>query len=76
MVLGYMSGGSEGSEKFAEDFRSKFIGHFGSTCCRVIGKKQSITDRFKNNECRRITQVSAGLIQELLRIRGDIYEGK
>ncbi len=76
MVLGYMSGGTKSSEKLAKNFRSKFIGHFGSTCCRVIRKKQSITDRFRNIECRKITKVSAGLIQELLGIRGEIGEGK
>ncbi|HEX3030870.1 MAG TPA: C-GCAxxG-C-C family (seleno)protein [Bacillota bacterium] len=65
MILGYMSGESKDAKQVAERFRSQFIQHFGSTCCREIRKQQSITERYRKTGCRRITQVAASLVQEL-----------
>lgn len=67
MVLGYMARDIKNPEIIADKFRSKFIENFGSTCCRVIRKQQSAIQRLRNNECRRITKISAGLIRECLR---------
>lgn len=67
MVLGYMAGDIKNPEIIADRFRSKFIENFGSTCCRVIRKQQSVTQRFRNNGCCTITKVSAGLIRDCLR---------
>lgn len=66
MILGYMAGDIKNPKRIADKYRSKFIENFGSTCCRVIRKKQSITQRLTNTECRRITKVSAGLIRDCL----------
>lgn len=67
MILGYVSGTRGINDNLAEKFRGMFIDQFGSTCCRVIRKNQSLAERFRNRECRRITKVSAGFLQELIK---------
>lgn len=65
MMLGYMAG-EQGDLDLAEQYRRDFVARFGSTCCRVIRKKQSITELFRAKECREITRFSGAKLQEIL----------
>ena len=66
MMLGFLSKGNIYGVEKAEHFKNKFIEEYGSTCCRVIRKKQSLTERFRNKQCKQITKFSAGLLCEML----------
>lgn len=65
MMLGYLTGDSKNKD-LAEVFRQGFVNQFGSTCCRVIRKSQSLSGRFWSKECREITRFSAAQLQELV----------
>lgn len=65
MILGYRDGDYNRGLVLADQFRAGFAGKFGSTCCRVIRRKQSFAARLWNSECREITGFSAGLVYEL-----------
>lgn len=65
MMLGYIAG-EKGNQDLAEKFRQDFVERFGSTCCRVIRKKQSITERFWAKECQEITRFAGAKLQEVL----------
>lgn len=65
MMLGYITGPNGGGVEIAEKYRIGFIEKFGSSCCRVIRKKQSVSGRFRNRECRAMTGHAAGAVAEV-----------
>ncbi|MDT3698411.1 MAG: C-GCAxxG-C-C family (seleno)protein [Thermincola sp.] len=74
MILGYQAGDYKRDLPLAERFRAGFVGKFGSTCCRVIRRKQSFIGKLWNRECRELTGFSAGLLYELLNDVGERIE--
>lgn len=66
MMLGYLSGAEKNGLSQAEAFRTGFVEKFGSSCCRVIRKKQSIVERFRSRECKMITRYTAEKLQDIL----------
>lgn len=62
MIFGYASGQCEIEKEAVDSFRREFINRFGSTCCRVIRKKQSVTGRWSNKECRELTKFTASML--------------
>ena len=66
MMLGYITGPNGGGAEIAESYRTGFVEKFGSSCCRVIRKKQSVSGRFRNRECRVMTGYAAGAVSEAL----------
>lgn len=63
MMLGYLAGAGDYDKSLAQRFREGFVAEFGSTCCRVIRKQQSLTGRLRNKKCREITASAARLLQ-------------
>ncbi len=67
MVLGMAAGQEKNGAKLAERFKKDFIAQFGSSCCRVLRKQQSIIEKHNGKKCGEITAFSAGLLQNTLK---------
>ena len=59
MILGFLYGETKEGLALAKSFREQFVQEFGSSCCRVLRKKQSFVERLSRSQCRRITGFSA-----------------
>lgn len=64
MILGFIAGEDKKSIALAKDFRASFVKEFGSACCRVLRKKQTIVDRISYKKCREITRFSAEILNK------------
>lgn len=67
MMLGFISDGEDLQADTAKQFKAEFVRKFGSSCCRVIRKSQPLTGRWSNKECRELTKVTAGMIEQVLK---------
>ncbi len=50
----------------AKQLHDAFVDLFGSSCCRVLRKKQGLIARTTHQGCKNITAEAAGIIYELL----------
>lgn len=50
----------------AAELHESFVKTFGSSCCRVLRKKQGVVERVTKQGCKRITAVTSGLLYELV----------
>lgn len=50
----------------AADLHDRFVKTFGSSCCRVVRKKQGVVGRLTGQGCQKVTAVTAGLLYELV----------
>lgn len=69
MVLGVLHkrrGVSLKKEK-AKELHDAFVKTFGSSCCRVLRKKQGLIERTTNQGCKKITSGAAGVLYDLLK---------
>ncbi|WP_227762127.1 C-GCAxxG-C-C family protein [Zhaonella formicivorans] len=51
--------------KPACQLHDNFVKAFGSSCCRVLRKKQGVLERATNQGCKKITAQAAGILYDL-----------
>lgn len=66
MMLGLLCGEDKRGLNLAEEFRNHFVKRFGSTCCRVLRKNESLLDKINHKQCRNITKFSAATLYTLI----------
>lgn len=50
----------------AEQVHDHFVKTFGSSCCRVLRKKQGFLERTTKKGCKKITSEAAGILYDLM----------
>ncbi|KAF1084024.1 putative redox-active protein [Sporotomaculum syntrophicum] len=59
-------------KEHAKALHDAFVKTFGSSCCRVLRKKQGLLERTTQKGCRRITAETAGILYDFItEIGGD-----
>lgn len=58
--------GLPADHQLAKQFYERFVALFGSSCCRVLRKRQNVLERMHHHGCKKITSATAGLLFELV----------
>ena len=53
------------NDKLAADLTSRFRAEFGSTCCRVLSKQRSLSEKIGRKGCIVLTAKTAGILEEV-----------
>lgn len=58
----------------AKELHDAFVKAFGSTCCRVLRKKQGLIKRTTQKGCKKITSGAAGILCDLVQECNPSYQ--